>query len=140
MLVKEYGAVYPDKTETITPARHSDNFRKFLQLVRDGMKEPVRKKWDPHWAPQTQLLAMFRRYIPIDLVGRLEAFTPAMAYVLEIGEVKRPVDLSVRFNEGPKPPYRLQEIMTPAILEALLDLYGEDIEHFGYGEAVKAIS
>lgn len=139
MLINEYGAVFPDTAETITPAHHSDNFLKFLHLVRDGMTEPVRKKWDPHWAPQTQLLAMFRRYISIDLVGRLEAFTPAMAYVLEIGEVKRPVDLSVRFNEGPRPPYRLQEIMTPPILETLLGLYGEDIEHFGYGEAVKAV-
>jgi hypothetical protein len=140
LLAEEYGAAFPGPGETNTPARHSDNFLKFLRLVRDGMAEPVRRKWDPHWAPQTQLLAMFRRYITIDLVGRLEAFVPAMDYVLKVGEVTRSVDLSIRFNEGPKPPYRLQEVMTPAILDILLDLYGEDIEHFGYGEAVKVYS
>lgn len=119
-------------------SQHSDNFLKFLQFVRDGLREPVREKWDPHWAPQTQLLGMFRRYIPLDLVGRLETFAPAMEYVLEVGQVVGPVDLSMRFNEGSKPPYRLQEIMTPAILKALFDLYGEDVEQFGYGQAVKA--
>lgn len=140
MLVQQYGAVFPGPDETSSLTQHADNFLKFLQLVRDGMAEPVRQKWDPHWAPQAQLLAMFRRYISIDLVGRLEAFAPAMEYVLKAGGVEQPVDLSIRFNEGPKPPYRLQEIMTSTIMEALFDLYGEDVAHFGYDEVVRAYS
>jgi hypothetical protein len=133
ILIREYNAVFPAPGEEVAPDRHGDNFLKFLALVRDGLNEPVRKKWDPHWAPQTQLLGMFKRHISIDLVGRLESFVPAMEYVLQVGQVKRPVDLSIRFNEGPKPPYPLQEIMTPAILELLQELYRDDVEHFGYG-------
>lgn len=139
ILIREYGAVFPAPGEEIAPDRHADNFLKFLALVRDGLAEPVRRKWDPHWAPQTQLLGMFRQHIGIDLVGRLETFASGMRYVLEAGDVNQPIDLATRFNEGPRPPYRLHDIMTPATLEALLDIYGEDVENFGYGSAVRAV-
>lgn len=137
ILVQEYGAVFPETGEAGTPVQHGDNFLRFLALVRDGLREPVRNKWDPHWAPQTQLIGLFQRYTAIDLVGRLEAFAAGMNYVLDRGQVSKPVDLSVRFNEGPKPPYRLHDIMTRAIRKALLDIYGEDVANFGYGYAVK---
>lgn len=137
LLVQEYGAVFPDPGEAGTPAQHGDNFLKFLALVRDGLREPVRDKWDPHWAPQTQLIGMFQRYIAIDLVGRLEAFAAGMNYVFDRGQVSQPADLSVRFNEGPKPPYRLHDIMTRAILEALFEIYGEDVTNFGYSQVVQ---
>lgn len=137
ILTQEYGAVFPGPGETSTSTQHGDNFLKFLTLVRDGLQEPVRSKWDPHWAPQAQLIGMFQRYIAIDLIGRLEAFASGVNYIFERGQVRQPVDLSMRFNEGPKPPYRLHDIMTPAILEALLDLYGEDVANFGYCQAVR---
>lgn len=138
ILIREYGAVFPAVSEEGSPDQHAGNFLKFLALVRDGLTEPVRRKWDPHWAPQTQLVGMFQQYIGIDLVGRLETFAAGMRYVLETGGVGQPVDLDARLNEGPKPPYKLVDIMTPAIFKALLDVYGDDVANFGYAAAARA--
>ena len=69
LLIQEYGATFPRPGEAYRVGQHADNFLKFLTFVRDGLVEKVRHRWDPHWAPQAQLLGMFRRYVGIDFVG-----------------------------------------------------------------------
>lgn len=135
LLIMEYGAVFPDPGRPYSIPLHADNFMRFLTFVQDGMREGARVKWDPHWAPQSQLIGMFRRYIDIDLIGRLECFAPAMTYVARMGQVSGEIDFSARLNEGPKPPYTLQQIMTPGIYTLLSDIYKEDLANFGYGGA-----
>lgn len=137
-LTEHYGARFPDPGEPYGTSDHADNFAKFLRLVRDGLRNRAKSRWNPHWAPQTQLIGLFTRHITIDLIGRIEALEPAMRYVMEVAGVSCEIDYAVRFNEGPKPPYRLHEIMTPAILELLAEIYGKDVANFGYGLAVEA--
>jgi hypothetical protein len=113
--------------------RHSENFAAFLRFVianTAGQTDGIPP--NPHRLDQATMLDNYREVCSIDLVGRVEQFDAGMRYVLNAGGYKGDVDLSVRFNEGPKAPFKLSEIMTDEIHAMLHQLYDGDLLRFGY--------
>ena len=131
-LQEDYGAVFPVEGVDYTAADHSANFLKFLIFVQDTINETAKIKLNPHWSPQMTILTHHRRRINTDFVGKVENFQQGMRFVLDMANVDIPVDLSVRHNEGPKPPFGLAEIMTDEIHAKLTSVYGVDVDYFGY--------
>lgn len=132
-LIRDYGARFPDEAEAYPAERHGENFAAFLRFAQDTLSPGVTVKPDRrHWMAQTNVLTLHRRRINIDFVGRVERLAADMRYVLDMAGVTIPVDLSVRYNEGPPAPFTLRDIITDRIAAALVELYAQDIEYFGY--------
>jgi hypothetical protein len=131
-LTEDYGARFPAEGASYTAAEHADNFLKFLNFVQDTIDETAKIKLNPHWSPQTIILANHRRRVNTDFVGKVENFQQGMRFVLDLAKVDVPVDLSVRHNEGPKPPFTLAEIINDEIHAKLASVYGNDVDYFGY--------
>lgn len=110
----------------------NDSFKKFLLFVRDNIvgKTSIRK--DAHWALQKSIIDRFSRVVSIDLIGRVEHYKRDMSYVLECIGIENPILLSTRFNEGPPPPYSLDEIMSDDIKALAEEVYEQDYLAFGY--------
>ena len=131
-LIEHYGAVFPVEGAEYSPTDHGKNFLRFLDFVQDTIDDKVRIKLNGHWAPQKYVVESHAAHVSIDVVGKLEHFEQTMKYVLDLAKVDAPVDLAVRFNEGPKPPFKLDEIMTDEIHAKLTAVYGVDVDYFGY--------
>jgi hypothetical protein len=132
LLEKEYGAVFPAEGQEYSAADHGRNFLRFLRLVQDTIDGNSNERLNPHWIPQKMALDKYRQFVNIDFVGRIENFVQGMQFVLDVAKIDTPLDLTVRFNEGARPPYKLDEIMTEEIEYALTKAYGTDRKYFGY--------
>ena len=131
-LIEDYGAVFPADEAGYSADQHSENFFRFLNFVQDTVDEKSRIKLNPHWSPQKIMLDGHHKRVNIDVVGKVENFEQGMRYVLDIAKIDVPVDLKVRFNEGPKPPFKFGEIMTAKIFDRLYDVYGGDVRYLAY--------
>lgn len=115
-----------------TLAQHRANFLAFLDFVGDNFNGKTEIRTDAHWGRQSTILDHFQRFFYIDFIGRVEDFSRQFAYVVEQARPLNRPDLSVRFNEGPKPPYSYEEIATPEVEQRLRELYAEDYQRLGY--------
>ena len=127
-LQKEYKLNFLEQNYTLE--KHIDNFEKFLIFLKQNLNSNTIIRKDPHWIPQSNLLASMAKDLNIDFVGRIERFQQDMSYVFSF--VNTEVDLSIKFNEGPKPPFKYDEIISDKILSLLEEIYIKDLERFGY--------
>ena len=132
LLVENYNCRFPSEGDPYTIEQHSENFRCFLNFVADNMAGQTSLKPNLHWAPQSKIIRRWRVRRVIDMVGRVEKFEEGMTYMLAMAGYAGTVDLKMRFNEGPRPPFSLEEIVTPEIQEALEYIYEGDLRDFGY--------
>ena len=124
---KHYGAILP---ETPTLEQHRSDFKAFLHFVRDTHLRRIDFRSDYHWAPQTESINDGLRRRSIDFIGRIENLDEDFAYVCKRAGLE-PEPLP-RFNEGPKPPFRYDEVLTDEIRDLGLVIYAEDLRNFAY--------
>jgi hypothetical protein len=130
---KQFGADFNFDEGPNTTERHSANFAAFLRYAKPNLDGQT-GRWtpNPHWMQQSRLVNDYRELFAVDLVGRVEQFEPGMRYVLDVVGYRGDADLSVRFNEGPKAPFTLAQVMTDEIHGLLHELYDSDLADFGY--------
>jgi hypothetical protein len=130
VVARRFGAVFDGD---VTLERHRENFKSFLKYVRYCMgPKGTLKMRNPHWAPQSDILdrSVLAWRLP-DFIGRVEDFNRHMQLVLKLAKVD--VDLEVpRFNEGPPPPFKYEEILDDDILRLGEAIFSDDFQRFGY--------
>lgn len=127
----------PANPETIAPEKdydaglHRDNFMRFLAFIEDNLsgKTPIRK--DPHWLPQKVIMDSFSGNITLDFVGRVENFAYDMSYIFDVLKIDDRMPIEKRFNEGPLPPYSLNEIADTDIKSMVRRIFEIDYRAFG---------
>lgn len=131
-LEKHFGYEHPRPGEQLTVQKHSDNFLRFLAFVRLNLVGKTRLKVDGHWNLQSKLIFGKSMTKTPDFIGRVERFNEGMKLVLDYGKYKQPLDLSLRFNEAPRPPFALHEVLSDDALRLIEDIYERDYIVFGY--------
>ncbi|MEL6264160.1 MAG: sulfotransferase family 2 domain-containing protein [Pseudomonadota bacterium] len=126
------GAYGADFEAAPTLERHRANFKAFLRFVdanARGTDREVRR--DPHWLPQFGVLRNAERVRRIDVVGRVETFDQHFGAVLAMVGASRDFDVP-RMNEGPKPPFRYEDVVDDEIRELGSAIFADDFQRFGY--------
>jgi hypothetical protein len=108
------------------------NFLAFLDFVSENLAGRTTFHANPHWCVQSTRIEQSRGARKIDFVGRVERFSDDMNFVLRTGGYNGPNLVDKRFNEGPRPPNTLSEIMNAQIASRLSDIYSEDYDSYGY--------
>ena len=86
---------------------------------------------DPHWSPQSTVLATTDRWRRPDVIGKVERFDAGMDAVLALAGVARDFE-TPRMNEGPPPPWRYEEVVDDEIRGLGDRLFADDCKDFGY--------
>ncbi len=70
----------------------------------------------------------------IDFIGRVENFMEDFGHVLRHIGIDKPELAIMRLNEGPKPPFRYEDVLDSDIRFHVRKIYQEDFKRFGYEE------
>ena len=111
---------------------HRANFSCFLDFVQANFDDKTEIRVDAHWGRQTSIIEHFQRYFVIDFIGRVESFERQFNFVLDQLPLPYRPDLSVRFNEGPKPPFSYEQVADASIETRLREIYADDYKLLGY--------
>ncbi|WP_102110361.1 sulfotransferase family protein [Oceaniglobus roseus] len=115
------------------------SFRRFLLFVRDTIR--FRKPMDPdiHWSAMSGHISTFivngGRY---DRIFWTESFNDGMRDVLDMAELRNPVDLDAipRFNEseghGPKRAHPVEDYFDDLSMHLMKEIYDKDFKLFRY--------
>lgn len=105
------------------------SFREFLELL---LRDDETKYWNEHWAPQTALINMDQ----LDFVGKLETLDKDWKYVCEkIGIEHKSLgnyNSTKENDETYRKFYEEQEDDKQFCIDAITELYKEEIEKFNY--------
>jgi hypothetical protein len=133
ILVNSYGyQLRPMEEGNFDPDEVRTAFKQFLRFAAINLAGGMRIPPNPHWAVQSHRLAALAPVNVVGFVGRVESFERDMSFVLESAGW---TDLSIarqRFNEGPKPPFALADIMDGEMAAMLDRLYRDDFAAFDY--------
>ncbi len=110
------------------------NFKIFLRFVKHNVKWDSRFHPNPHWMPQSHRIDRLLKGEPLDFIGKVENFAEDFGQVLVKAGINQPELARRRFNEGPKPPFRYEEILDPHMQSMIRGIYAADLERFGYSE------
>jgi hypothetical protein len=132
-LIRHRGVKLPaeDSPVQVDLETHKDNFLKFLEFVRDNIHGKTRVRKDPHWLPQASMVANCPGGIILDFIGRVSTYKRDMAYILNSVGYEDLAILEMRFNEGPKPPFRFAEAVDQRMNEMAREIYKADYKAFG---------
>ena len=132
LLQRDWGVQLPGPGEALPLELQQQNFAAFLRFVEANLagKTGIRKY--PHWCPQGPMLVHYRRFVKIDIVGKVENFAPDMAQVLHRAGVHRIPDTNYRPWRHVAQPHSFAEVLTPQIQAQLDRLYPGDYKHLGY--------
>lgn len=108
------------------------DFLAFLDFVAANLAGQTPFPANGHWCVQSRRVQQFVGQNTIDFVGRVERFSDDMNFVLQRGGYTGPNLANKRFNEGPKAPFALGEIVNEQIAARLGDIYSEDYATYGY--------
>lgn len=111
-----------------------NNFREFLKFVKKNVGLKTRIPPNAHWTLQSDRLDILRDHEQLDFIGKLENFAQDFEHVLRQVGINRPELARMRLNEGPKPPFRYEEVLDADLKARILDIYGKDFERFGYSK------
>ncbi|MFO1340054.1 MAG: sulfotransferase family 2 domain-containing protein [Burkholderiaceae bacterium] len=131
-LERDWGLRFPTAGEAMTLAQWRENFGRFVAFVEANVAGDTSIRRDPHWCPQSTMLAQYKKQFKIDVVGHVESFAADMAQILHRAGVHRIPDLQFRPWRHPAPPFSFEETMTPEVQARLDWLYEGDYTHFGY--------
>jgi Sulfotransferase family len=132
LLELDYGLDIPVDLSGYRAEQHSANFRRFLNFVADNLAGKTPLRANLHWMPQAKLLRRADRTAQFEVIGRVETFEDDMRTVLELAGYAGPINLALRHNEGPKPPFPLQRIINADLRDVLTEIYWQDRRQFGY--------
>lgn len=118
--------------EQILKNELSKSFKNFLKFADKNLKGETPFPSNPHWCVQSKRIQYYKSIQTISFVGKVERFAEDMRYVLSFAGCKHAELADQRFNEGPRPPFRLDEILDHEICDLLFDIYQEDYMTYGY--------
>jgi Sulfotransferase family len=110
------------------------NFKAFLRFVRYNLNQQTKFIPNPHWMSQALRLDSMHGNEKIDFIGRVENFVEDFEHVLRQVGIDKPELAKMRFNEGPKPPFRYEDVLDSNIRAHIRKIYAEDFKRFGYQE------
>lgn len=131
-LERDWSLRFPPAGEATTLAQWRENFARFVTFVEANVAGDTAIRRDPHWCPQSTMLAQYKKQFKIDVVGHVENFAGDMAQILHRAGVRRVPDLQFRPWRHPAPPFSFEETVTPEVQARLDWLYDGDYTHFGY--------
>ncbi len=131
-LERDWGLCFPPAGEAMSLAQWRENFARFVTFVEANVAGDTSIRRDPHWCPQSTMLAQYKKQFKIDVVGRVESFAADMAQILHRAGVRRIPDLQFRPWRHPAAPFGFEETVTPEVQARLDWLYDGDYTHFGY--------
>jgi len=111
---------------------YQKNFKAFLQFSYDSFKKKNGSRRDPHWCPQTMVLAHIERVRRVDFIGRVEAMQRDLRALFDIANTKLPP--LPRMNEGAAPVFSYEDVVDAEIVELATKFLGWDMEYLGYWE------
>lgn len=133
LLARSYGLTLPALENGIaTPEEVSAGFKQFLRFVADNLAGKTSTPANAHWAVQSKRIHSARPHDTIGFVGRVENFAEDMSYLLHKAGWD---DLSItgqRYNEGPRPPFTVHEVMDVDTARLLKQIYRDDYTAFDY--------
>jgi hypothetical protein len=127
-IAKRYGAEFLDAPPL---ELHRENFKRFLRFSQESLDRTNGMRRDPHWSPQTTVLAASDRWRRPDVIGKVERFDAGMAAVFGLAGVARDFE-TPRMNEGPPPPWCYEEVVDDEIRALGARLFADDLKAFGY--------
>lgn len=127
-IARRYGAEF---VEAPSLELHRENFKRFLRFSQDTVDRTSDMRRDPHWIPQSLVLAGSDRWRRPDFIGKVERLDAGMDAVLGLAGVTRDFE-TPRMNEGPPPPWRYEEVLDDEIRAMGATLFADDFRNFGY--------
>ncbi len=127
-IARQYGAKFE---EAPSLELHRENFKRFLRFSQDSVDRKNDIRRDPHWSPQSVVLAGSDRWRRPDFIGKVERFDAGMDAVLGLAGVTRDF-ATPRMNEGPPPPWRYEDVIDDEIRAMGAKLFADDLRNFGY--------
>lgn len=132
-LVDAYGLKLEHiESSTYSLEAHAENFAKYLRFIRDNLAGKTSVRVDPHWCSQSEIIRGYQKHFCIDFVGRVENFERHFSFITSEFDLKHRPDFKLRFNEGPRPPFNFESILSNEVRGLLTDIYGADYRDFGY--------
>jgi hypothetical protein len=133
ILGRSHGFTLPPLEEGgASQAEVRDGFRRFLRFVARNVAGQTHLPPNAHWIPQSKRIREASAHDLVGFIGRLENFAEDMSYILRKAGWD---DLSIttqRFNEGPRPPFAIEEIMDAESAQLLAEIYHDDYSVFDY--------
>lgn len=127
-VARRYGAEFVDAPSL---ELHRANFKRFLRFSQDSLDRTNDMRRDPHWIPQSVVLAGSDRWRRPDFIGKVERFDAGMEAVLGLAGVARDWT-TPRMNEGPPPPWSYEAVLDDEIRDLGARLFADDLRNFGY--------
>lgn len=127
-IARRYGAEFVDAPSL---ELHRANFKRFLRFSQESLDRSSDMRRDPHWIPQSVVLAGSDRWRRPDFIGKVERFDAGMAAVLGLAGVARDFE-TPRMNEGPPPPWPYEAVLDDEIRALGTTLFADDLRNFGY--------
>ena len=110
---------------------YRSNFKAFLRFSHDSFRGKNGWRRDPHWCPQTMVLANVEKIRRVDFIGRVESFNAHLSALLSISQLRLPATLPP-MNEGAKPPFRFEDVVDDEIERIAMSFLNFDMYYFGY--------
>jgi len=107
-------------------------FKQFLHFAHDNLAGRTPFTPNPHWASQLLRIRQLPLGEALSLIGRVESFAEDMAFVLRKAGCQNMDILQKRFNEGPPPPFKFNDVLDEQARSLLMNLYQHDYHAFGY--------
>jgi len=114
---------------------YRDNFKSFLRFSHDSFRGKNGWRRDPHWCPQTMVLANVERVRRVDFIGRVESFNAHLSVLLSISEIPMPPTLPA-MNEGAVPPFKFKEVVDDEVEHIAMSFLDFDMHFFGYSNVL----
>jgi hypothetical protein len=115
----------------IDPAIGAPTFSEFIDIVYSS--SPV--EMNPHWAPQTFLLAIDN--VRYDYLGRFEFFNDSIQQLVKSRELKIPSSITGRGKQhSTSADHKLQQYFDANTTSRVKEIYQRDFEQLGYGWSI----
>ena len=112
---------------------YQENFKAFLRFGCDSFRGKNGWRRDPHWCPQTMVLANVEKIRRIDFIGRVESFNMHFSALLNIHQLSPPSAIPP-MNEGAKPPFVFEDIVDEEVQRLAMAFLEHDMQYFGYSD------
>ncbi len=133
LLARSYGFTLPPLGEQeVTREQVAAGFGQFLRFVSKNLSGKTRVPENAHWAVQSKRILASRLHDLVGFVGRVENFAEDMSFVLRRAGWEDLTITAQRFNEGPRSPFTLDEILNAESAQLLTRIYREDYSAFDY--------
>lgn len=123
------GATLTNKNPSLE--EHRQNFVIFLEIVYQDINSSKKKKVNPHWDSQSNILQRKQSRRALDFIGRLEHLQRDFTFVLERAGYQSPFEFR-RFNEGLSYPHSYDIVVNESVRELGRNIFSEDLKKLGY--------